>query len=645
MKTSAVASGNGVDRHAAAPARHSKTKAALRKAPGKAPTAGAAVSRQSKIEERIAAATEELASGITEASSAAEELRRAMEQIGSGAEEAASASQQALSAAGITATTLLQARDRAESSRRRTESLQTLLAETSNEISAWASNIKHNGERQAASITVMEKLSQHAASIADVTKSVSHISDQTNLLALNAAIEAARAGDHGRGFAVVADEVRSLAETSEKSARETQQLADQIQAEVKTVAALIKTAADSAAAEAENSQTVVLALGELRKDVTNLAEGSQTIASAAQQAEVAAREAQKGAEIVASAAEEQAAAASEALRSIEQQTTALDECQSATQSLSSMASDLGSMTKDDLRGHELASAAEQLSTGVQEISGAAAQIMTAVDQISRGGQQQSSATQQASAALNQIEKAARLAQDNAKQALDRSQQTGKMLGEIGITIAGLAEGVLRATGTTRQSLDLIAALESVSRKIDKIVDSIGMVSIQTNLLAVNGSVEAARAGEFGRGFAVVSKDIRNLAQESSGAAERIKDTVKSIQDQIAAVRRDLEQAITAAEAETQKSASIRSRLSTVESDMREIVANNEQILDGAETILSSTTEANRGAQQIAAAAEQAGSASAEAAAAAKQQARGADDLAAAIEEIASLAAELQKRNG
>jgi methyl-accepting chemotaxis protein len=170
-------------------------------------------SRQQKIEERIAAATEELASGLTEAAAAAEELRRSMEQIATGAEQAASASQETLAVATNTAATLFQARDRAETVRRRTETLEGLLLETSNQIGAWAGNIKHNGERQAGSVPIIERLSQQAASIGDVTNTVSHVSDQTNLLALNAAIEAARAGDHGRGFAVVADEVRALAET------------------------------------------------------------------------------------------------------------------------------------------------------------------------------------------------------------------------------------------------------------------------------------------------------------------------------------------------------------------------------------------------------------------------------------------------
>ena len=72
------------------------------------------------------------------------------------------------------------------------------------------------------------------------------------------------------------------------------------------------------------------------------------------------------------------------------------------------------------------------------------------------------------------------------------------------------------------------------------------------MLAVNGSVEAARAGEFGKGFAVVSTDIRNLARDSAENADRIKDTVKAIQDQIVGVRSDLTEIADAAAAEVEK---------------------------------------------------------------------------------------------
>ena len=143
----------------------------------------------------------------------------------------------------------------------------------------------------------------------------------------------------------------------------------------------------------------------------------------------------------------------------------------------------------------------------------------------------------------------------------------------------------------------MAGLEAVSRSVDKIVDGIGMVSIQTNMLAVSGSVEAARAGDLGKGFAVVSKDIRNLARDSGENAGRIKDTVRAIQDQIATVRKDLEQIVAAAEAENQRNAAVLSNLGVVETDMDELAAGNREILTGAEAILTSLKEGARGVQQ------------------------------------------------
>src|SRR5689334_10624415 len=188
------------------------------------------------ITERVAAATEQLASGITQSSAAAEELRRSMEQIASGAEEAAGASQEQLAAIKRVIVNLGRARGRAGETRRQTEAVQLVLSETTLLITNSVRAIERNADRQASSVEVIAELERRAAEIADITKVVSNISDQTNLLALNAAIEAARAGDHGRGFAVVAEEVRALAETSEKSALAIQAHAASIQKEVRQVA-------------------------------------------------------------------------------------------------------------------------------------------------------------------------------------------------------------------------------------------------------------------------------------------------------------------------------------------------------------------------------------------------------------------------
>nr|WP_315053765.1 methyl-accepting chemotaxis protein [uncultured Brevundimonas sp.] len=616
----------------------------VRPAPARAVAkSGKRVRSRQAAPERLAAATQELASGLTEAASAAEELRRSMEQISTAAEEAAGASHESLAAITALASTFVQARTRADRSHDRSLQLQGQLGEAAALVEASLEAIETSAERQLKSIELTRRLEEHASSIGEVAGAVADIADQTNLLALNAAIEAARAGDHGRGFAVVADEVRGLAEVAEQRSREVGRLTTRIVEDVRTIASRIATAAEAAVAEARAGRVIERDLQEVRAGLGVIASGSKTILTAAVEIEAAAREAQAGSESVAAAAEEQAAGAAEAQRAVQQQSASLDESQATAESLAELAEGLRSDTADAGLAEQVSTAAEELSATIQELAGAAGEILTAVDQIGRGAQIQASATQQANAAMAQIQRSVAATRDAGDESVQQIERSLSQLGGSRAAVLKLAEGVAGGGAEIGELLDLVGVLESSAHAIERIIDGMALVAVQTTMLAVSGSVEAARAGDQGRGFSVVSTDIRNLARASGDNAARAGDIVRQMQGQIALVSRDLEQIGAVTRAEAEKNRKLDDRLAAVVSVADDLKAGGQEVLEAAHASLSMVEQVLAGVAQIASVAEEATSSAAEAGAAARQQSRGAEDLAAAIEEIASLADELRSR--
>jgi len=519
--------------------------------------------------------------------------------------------------------------------------MQRLATAINSDVSALISNVGLAASRQAGSVDRVAELKQQAANIGEIVKAVGRIADQTNLLALNAAIEAARAGKHGKGFAVVADEVRTLAETSEKSAKQISDMVGKIQHDVENIAQGIDQSATTIQSEVEKGQTITDQLEQIRLDCLDIVKGAQDIAAGAVQSSAAAQQALRGADSIASAAEQQSAAAEESAKTVEEQSQALAECEQAAQNLSELADELKSSTDVAKSAEEVASTAEELSSAIQEINRASAQITSVISQIRQGAQTQAAATEESAAAVSQIEKGLDLAQTRASGSLDKANAIKTLMDTNKSAIDAMVTGVTQSIEATRASLAQIKDLELVSRRIDKIVDAITTVSIQTNMLAVNGSIEAARAGEFGKGFVVVATDIRNLAHDSAENADRIKDLVKAVQDQIGVVGRDLEEIVNAALAEAEKAKVITRDLEAMAGDIASVERGSSDILASAQEISGNIAQVKAGIEQISAAAQEAEHAAQEAAAAARQQSQGAEELSSAIDEIASLADELQ----
>lgn len=599
------------------------------------------VARQQQAAEAIASAATQLASGIEEASSAAEELSQAMNQIAQGAETASAASEQSKNAvASISESVRVQA-ESTEKSRELTKALLSFLDNVAGNVAGLVSNVNVAAERQESSVVMIAELEKQAAAINEAVKQVIRIADQTNLLALNAAIEAARAGKHGKGFAVVADTVRTLAEASEKNAYNIEELIGKVRDGSKQIAEGISGSAEAAKGEVEKGKTVTEQIGIIKADMTIIYEGAEDLGTAAAEMESAAYQTLKGTEEVATAAEEQSAACEESLKGLQQQSQALAEGSKTSQELDELAEDLKNSTNIAKSAEEVAACAEELSAAVEEINRASTEIQTAIEQISRGADQQAAAVEEGLVGVGQIQKAVGLAAERSKTSLTKGQAISEALTANKVSIDEMIAGIGAALKTARTSVDEIKELDLVSRQIDKVVDAISNIAIQTSMLAVNGAVEAARAGEFGKGFAVVSTDIQNLANDASQNAEQIKDLVKAIQDQIVIVRADLLEISESAMHEVEKAKTTTTLIEQIEKDTAAVAEGNRDILDAAEGIAKAVEQAKQGMEQIASAAEEAKSAGTQAAAASRQQSKGAEELARAIEDIASTADELQ----
>ncbi|MCC8342099.1 methyl-accepting chemotaxis protein [Pseudomonas stutzeri] len=235
----------------------------------------------------MSATLRELISGIrdsvTQMASAAEQLSAVTEQTSVGmngqraeTDQVATAMQEMSATVQEVARNAEQASQAANAADRDARAGDAVVGEAIEQIERLSREMLRSAEAMAS----LEAESNRIGSVMDVIKAVA---EQTNLLALNAAIEAARAGEAGRGFAVVADEVRSLAQRTQKSTEEIEQLVAALQHGTQQAAAAMQSSHTLTQSSVELTRRAGLALSDITSKVSDIQAMNQQIAAAAEE--------------------------------------------------------------------------------------------------------------------------------------------------------------------------------------------------------------------------------------------------------------------------------------------------------------------------------------------------------------------------
>lgn len=555
------------------------------------------LAKQQQISESISSIASNILNNAQESVSAIEQLKSSMEQIATAAEENSGASEQALK----------NVKSINNNISRMGNNIDTVINSTiatGDTIMSAVGMINGSVERMTGAVdiaksssTKSEELKVSSQNIGEAVGFIAKIADQTNLLALNAAIEASRAKEHGKGFAVVADETRALAAESEKNAEFISELVNKIQSSIDTIINNIVNTTDVISETGDTSTELSLKMEELTKIAIYSVEAAKSVSQVTQKLGNYVSKVNDGSSEIADASSRIALSVEKTLNGIELQSSALAQTEGDIKELSNLAEELKFSTDTAKSAEDIASSADTIGGSMEEIQVALEQVTSALNEI-----ESSSHSTNKSALSNKesIEGGIDAAKDIDK-LIEIARRNFDLLkvsfAEVKSSMVKINNEVIKSMSEGKGASDELVVIVKETKNVDKTVGNISNSIIQLNMLAISGSIEAARAGDFGKGFAVVSADIRNLAKDSESNTEKINDTIEGMNAEISMVQDDWAELLNGQEGEKKRLDNLVTEMDKIIDMLVELLDRysglkviNDQNLEGLDSVLIGITE-------------------------------------------------------
>lgn len=187
------------------------------------------------------------------------------------------------------------------------------------------------------------------------------------------------------------------------------------------------------------------------------------------------------------------------------------------------------MEKSTRASTSLTSSIRQLSLTFEQATNSNEQIAANASEATKQSQKNLEYIENTTDTMENISNILNTISVQSKEMLKISKDTQSASEESKSIIAKAVDNMVDLEISASNSRELVKRLNENSRQVDEIINIITEISEQTNLLALNAAIESARAGEHGKGFAVVSDEVRRLAEQSANAAKDISKLIKHIQ--------------------------------------------------------------------------------------------------------------------